>query len=271
MVYSAFKIGERAGSVRLVRASVCLSDRLLAAPVHVRMARALVRLPDRLLAALVHVHAHARPFQPVLAPKLMAGPTATPALTTCAVAWTVDIAAYHRVRYKVYGGGSWTESAWSALATTNASVTLTGLTGERTRYEYEIQSDLDKTGKTEGWWAGAWTFYTTCNNAMTLSMGDIDNNEGGTTLWVNWMTNTKSYGSLRWRLYPGGAWEPWSSYDLTYTRYHYTRFVPFIYDGDHSKTFYVQFRAKNACDFVFTFARTYTLQWDVGEGMWLIY
>jgi len=104
--------------------------------------RLLVRGSDR-------VEAYSRGGQ--LLPSLLSGPTATPGTTACNIAWAVDLASYHRVKYKKSGDPSYTESSWSSSAGLKASIGLSGLS-EASTYLYQIMSDLNKLGLTRGYW-----------------------------------------------------------------------------------------------------------------------
>lgn len=86
----------------------------------VRLIQATGRFYDRGFDQPVIIPGHAYP------PILMTGPVETPDYTTCLIEWTVNIPAYHRVRYKKPGGG-WTVTAWTTTKSTNASINLTGL------------------------------------------------------------------------------------------------------------------------------------------------
>lgn len=60
-------------------------------------------------------------------PVLMTGPVATPGTTTCNISWTVDVPAYHRVRYRKADAGSWQYTGWTAIPNASASIDLSGL------------------------------------------------------------------------------------------------------------------------------------------------
>ena len=90
-------------------------------------------------AGAVHIHGHS--FLPA-APTLLTGPSVINITTTTARAiWTVDLASYHRVRYKLGILGAWQYTPWTAAPpSTSAAVDLSGLAPEHSAYYIDVQS-----------------------------------------------------------------------------------------------------------------------------------
>jgi hypothetical protein len=198
-------------------------------------------------------------------PVLLTGPTATPAVTSCLVQWTTDVAAYHRVRYHK-GADAWTYSAWSLTATTNAAVTITPLTPEHELYYYQIQSCLVGDGSQAFDWAPGSipTFYTTCANVITYSAFEMILDEEGTAYW-HWHTNIATVGKARHRIYLS-TWNAWSAYSVPYlTEITRSSLPPFI--PDPIRVYQVQIQSKNKCGYEGEI-RTYLITFS--GGVWVI-
>jgi hypothetical protein len=178
----------------------------------------------------------------------------------------VDQEAYHKVRYK-QSVGSWIETGWSAAKSVAASVDLSALVSERELYYFEIMSDLDKTGKTEGWWNDGgvpFSFWTGCESSITWSNFNVSVGfEGNLELW--WQTNKVNKGAHRWRPYPDGTWSSYMAQELNFVTSHYneTIIIPVI-----GRAYQFQLRGLNKCG-AYLYSGYYYVRYE--SGAWRPY
>ncbi len=197
-------------------------------------------------------------------PILLSGPTATPALTTCNIAWELDPAGpagYHRVRHK-RPSGEWTVTAWSGSASHSASVDISGLTPEHTGYFYDIQSCIAGDGSAAfDWHPGDESayFYTTCTFPLVYSNIRVAISEGPFKyLEYRWDTQVNAdQKEVRWKegLYGGYNYLGPAHTQATH---HIVNDLTFKFDVG---PYYYNVRNQNMCG-----AQN---DWSVGKGFYI--
>jgi len=182
-------------------------------------------------------------------PEILTGPTAEDiGSTSASIEWTTDVPAYHRVQYKK-DGGSWTTTPWSESPSTNASVDLSGLDSEYSKYYWNVQSGTD-TGNPatycewdDGDEAETYSFNTTCLAVGEMWGWDTYIGGGGKLeyLVLKWRTNESGL----WRAQIDGSvsgldYGPWTS--GTTTHIHTYESFPL-----NNGTYYWRTRHQNYC------------------------
>ena len=229
---------------RALTEGVGLSSRAFAE--RLRIVRRELSLDSRILTAsspLVRLYGHEFAS---LRPVLVSGPVATPGVTTANIAWETDIPAYHRVRFKKSGAPSWTETAWTLIPSTIASVDLSGLEGENTAHIYDIQSCAVGDGSAAfDYYPGdnSATFSTLCSGVYGMANWNAEKVTGGKISWLrlSWTTTVTMYQAQINGNPASLDYGPWGSGDTTHEHS--------FYDFDFSKvgTHYWQTRNRNRC------------------------